>query len=297
MPAYNHEQFVGEATDSVLVQTCADLELIVIDDGSTDRTGDIVRSFDDRRVNYFHQENQDAFNALNRGLSLAKGEFVAILNSDDAYEPGRLQRLLDAQRESGDVCLFTDLTPVDADGAPLKPDHPWRAWHQRNRDFYHQTDGDLYRTFLRANVMVTTSNLFMTRQALENVGNFCSLRYLHDYDFIFRMLLAYPGQVRYLDDEKLLQYRLHGSNTISEAAITGREQDRDLIRKYLLAQCPEAVQARIDTGINRLIELEHELIEVRRELSPNAATPVPPPPPPPASIPRRIAHKLRNLVR
>ena len=69
MPAYNHERFVGAAVDSVLGQTYDDLELIVIDDGSTDRTGEIVQAYADPRIRYFHQENQDAFNALNRGMS------------------------------------------------------------------------------------------------------------------------------------------------------------------------------------------------------------------------------------
>ena len=119
IPAYNHERFIQAAVDSVLAQTHADLELIVVDDGSTDRTGAIVQAVRDPRLSYYHQHNQDAYNTINRGLSLATGEFVAILNSDDVYTTDRLERLLAAQRESGAECLFTDVSPIDDDGRPL----------------------------------------------------------------------------------------------------------------------------------------------------------------------------------
>lgn len=263
MPAYNHERFVGAAVESVLGQTCGDLELVVIDDGSTDRTADIVRGYQDPRVRYLHQENQDAYNALNRGLREARGAFVAILNSDDLYAPSRLERLLQEQESSGAVCLFTDVTAIDAEGHPLEaPSFFWNVWHQGNREYYF-AQGDLYTGFLHGNFMVTTSNLFLTREAREQIGFFSPLRYLHDYDYIFRALLAYPGRVRYLHHEKLLRYRLHGSNTLKEGAIRAREQDQEVIRKYLLLGLPEAQRARAATGINRLVQLEQELVEVR----------------------------------
>jgi hypothetical protein len=62
-----------------------------------------------------------------------------------------------------------------------------------------------------------------------------------------------------------LYYRIHGSNTLSEAAVVGREQDREIIRKYLLARFPEAQHAMLNTGIDRLITLEHELVEAHAE--------------------------------
>jgi len=267
IPAYNHEKFIGAAVDSVLQQSWTDLELLVIDDGSTDRTGEIVQAYDDPRISYFYQENQDAYNTINRGLSLAKGEYVAILNSDDVYTLDRLQRLVDAQLVSGAQCLFTDVTPISDSGEEFAdPDFGWNVWHQKNRNFYFQCN-DLYTAFLKGNFMVTTSNLFMTSNAVEKVGKFCSLRYLHDYDFIFRMMLAFPDQVQYLSGDKLLYYRIHSGNTLGEAAILGREQDKEVIRKYLLAALPEALQAQVATGADRLVELEQELSAVRAQLT------------------------------
>ncbi len=267
IPAYNHEQFIGPAIESVLGQSWDDLELLVIDDGSTDNTAGVIKSYDDRRLSYFYQENQDAYNTINRGLGLARGEYIAILNSDDLYLPGRLERLVEVQRESGAVCLFTDVVPIDEEGEELSdPQFGWNCWHRKNREFYFAS-GDLYTGFLKGNFMVTTSNLFMTREVVEKVGTFCSLRYLHDYDYIFRIMLAFPDQVRYLHGERLLAYRIHGGNTLSEAAIIGREQDKEVIRRYLLAKVPAEFRALVEAGADRLVELEQELAEVRLMLA------------------------------
>jgi glycosyltransferase involved in cell wall biosynthesis len=286
MPAYNHERFVGAAVESVLNQTHADLELVVVDDGSTDRTGEIVRSYTDPRIRYYHQSNQDAHNALNRGFSLARGEYVAALNSDDVYAPRRLERLLAVARETGAEFLFSDVVPITDAGQPIEdPSFFWNQWHRRNREYYFRVR-DLYTGFLHGNFMVTTSNLFLTRALAERVGPFAPLRYLHDYDYLFRALLACAGNARYLDDEQLLYYRIHGSNTLSEAAIAGREQDQLVIRKYLLAKCPPELHRCIETGVDRLIALERELQAVRAERA-RAAAPAP-------SLLRRVTRRLRS---
>lgn len=267
IPAYNHEKFIGPAIDSVLQQSLQNFELVIVDDGSTDNTASVIKSYNDKRIRYFYQENQDAFNTINRGMGLAIGDYISILNSDDIYSPDRLQRLLESREQTGAQCLFTDVIPISDSGEEFTdPDFGWNVWHRKNREFYKKS-GDLYTAFLKGNFMVTTSNLFMTKAAAEKVGKFCSLRYLHDYDFIFRMMLAFPGQVHYLADEKLLYYRIHDGNTLGEAAITGREQDKDVIRKYMLARVPEDLRPYVNAGAERLIELQQELNDVRSVLT------------------------------
>ncbi|NNK95116.1 MAG: glycosyltransferase [Desulfobacterales bacterium] len=263
IPAYNHERFVGLAIDSVLNQTCSDLELVVVDDGSTDNTGEVVKGYSDARLQYYHQENQDAYNAINRGISLTKGSYIAILNSDDLYTLDRLETLLDVCKKNNAVCAFSDVIPIDDENITFDDsDFGWNIWHKKNRDFYYSCN-DLYTAFLKGNFMVTTSNLFMTAEAARDVGTFCSLRYLHDYDFIFRMIRLFPQQIAYVDDRKLVYYRIHGGNTLGEAAIAGREQDRELIAKYMLAAVPEKYHQYVKAGSERLVELERELHEVR----------------------------------
>ncbi len=267
IPAYNHERFIGPAIESVLKQTYSNLELIIIDDGSKDDTGKIAQSYKDSRLKYYYQENQDAYNTINRGLGLAQGEYIAILNSDDIYTTDRLEKLLATQQESNAACLFTDVIPISDTGEVFRDQNfGWNLWHKKNRDWYFECK-DLYSAFLKGNFMVTTSNLFMTAEAVGKVGKFCSLRYLHDYDYIFRMMLAFPSQVHYLADQKLLYYRIHSGNTLSEAAITGRLQDVEVIRKYMLAALPEQWRGLATAGTERLLELRDELEQVRTELA------------------------------
>ena len=268
IPAYNHERFVGFAIDSVLGQTCQDFELVIVNDGSTDTTEEVILGYQDQRIRYYYQENQDAYNTINRGISLARGEYVAILNSDDIYILNRLEKLYDFCRETDKVCVFSDVVPVDDQNNEFSdPDFGWNIWHKDNRDYYFNC-GDLYTGFLHGNFMVTTSNLFMSREAANQVGPFCSLRYLHDYDFIFRMIGHFKDRVDYMHDQKLLYYRIHGGNTLGEAAISGREQDKQLIEKYMLAAVPEAYRGFVSTGSQRLVKLEKELNQVRQQLGP-----------------------------
>ncbi len=269
IPAYNHEKFIGAAIDSVLQQSITDFELIIVDDGSKDNTAGVIKSYRDERISYYHQENQDAYNTINRGMGLAKGRYIAILNSDDVYSTDRFEKILNYMDGTDTVCVISDVIPISDDGTEFTdPAFGWNVWHQKNRAFYRQCN-DLYTAFLKGNFMVTTSNLFITAEAAKQVGKFCSLRYLHDYDYIFRVMLEYPGRVKYMSDDKLLYYRIHDGNTLGEAAIIGRQQDQELITKYMLKKIPADLQQYVKAGSERLVELEQELNEVRQVLYPN----------------------------
>lgn len=93
IPAYNAEKFLGEALDSVLKQTYADWEAIVVDDGSTDGTAEIAKNYSlkDRRIKYVYQENRRMAAARNKGISIAKGEYVAFLDADNIFWPNKLE--------------------------------------------------------------------------------------------------------------------------------------------------------------------------------------------------------------
>ncbi len=91
IPVYNGEAFVGRAIESALAQTYAELEVIVVDDGSTDSTAEIVRSFEDR-VACIYQRNQERSVARNAGLARATGQYLAFLDADDWWLPGKLER-------------------------------------------------------------------------------------------------------------------------------------------------------------------------------------------------------------
>ncbi|MCD6063832.1 MAG: glycosyltransferase family 2 protein [Flavipsychrobacter sp.] len=91
MPAYNAGPYIGEAIDSVLQQTYRDFELLVINDGSKDDTAKILESYTDPRMKVVHQENMGLVRTLNKGLAIAKGEFIARFDADDVCYPERLE--------------------------------------------------------------------------------------------------------------------------------------------------------------------------------------------------------------
>jgi glycosyltransferase involved in cell wall biosynthesis len=94
IPTYNRAAFLPEAVESVLKQTFRDFELIIVDDGSTDNTAEIVRTIRDRRIRYISQDNRGVAAALNAGWRAAFGEFIGRLDSDDVWLPTLLQELV-----------------------------------------------------------------------------------------------------------------------------------------------------------------------------------------------------------
>ena len=217
MPAYNHEDYIADAVRSVLDQTHSDLELIIIDDGSTDNTRRILRGFSDSRVRYQYQENQGAHRALNKGISLATGDVIAILNSDDVYLPNRLEKCLAYLQLHPDVAaVLTRVAGIDAKGKPLRKHHSphikaWMNWYKQALKLF-KSDAFFPNTFSK-NILITTSNLVIRKSAFGDVGGFAALRYAHDWDMLIRLSSLFN---LHLMDEILLEYRIHDANTVHE---------------------------------------------------------------------------------
>jgi len=103
IPVFNGEKYIAEAIQSVLDQTMADFELIIINDGSTDNTASIIASFGDNRIIYIEQENSGVSAARNMGLEQAKGEFVSFLDADDAFPEESLDVRVKYLMENKDI--------------------------------------------------------------------------------------------------------------------------------------------------------------------------------------------------
>lgn len=121
LPVFNGEAYLAEAIDSVLRQGYGNFELIVIDDGSTDRTAEVIAGYrDPRLVALRHESNRGLVAALNHGLQMARGELVARLDADDVADPARLAKQVERFGDDPDlVALGTGISYIDAAGAPM----------------------------------------------------------------------------------------------------------------------------------------------------------------------------------
>ncbi len=211
VPLYNHAAYIAAAIASILSQGSLVKEIIVIDDGSTDDSAAIMTELarQDERILFERQVNQGAHATLNTGLARCTGDLLTILNSDDAYRPGRLTALAAAlDADAGADIAASGLEFMDGEGKPIA-----NSWYAESLAFY-QAGAELGVALLNGNFLMTTSNLMFRRSAWEAVGPFAALRYVHDLDWLLRALAL--GRRIVQVDKTLLRYRIHGSNTISE---------------------------------------------------------------------------------
>jgi glycosyltransferase involved in cell wall biosynthesis len=186
VPAYNAEATVLETIDSIRHQTFSDFELIVIDDGSTDRTLARVQSVRDPRVRTFTCSNQGLAASRNRGIERSVGEFISFIDADDMWTPDKLELQLEALRRHPDVALAYSWTAfVDSGGRFLFAKEP--SWFE----------GDVYMDLLRnCNFLASGSNILVRRNCVIAVGGFdTSLEAAHDWDFGLRIAARWPFAV------------------------------------------------------------------------------------------------------
>lgn len=211
IPLYNHERYIAEALGSVFAQTTKPAEVIVVDDGASDASAAIVRDLaaGHPELIFWSHPNQGTHYTINAGIHRATGDFVAILNSDDAYHPERFTECLavfDVNADLAAVC--TGVKFMDEHGRPVR-----YRWYEEARRFYDQI-GDLSLALINGNFFMTTSNLIIRRSVFHEIGFFSALRYAHDVDFFLRLVLT--GKHVHFHDKPLLSYRLHPRNTIQE---------------------------------------------------------------------------------
>ena len=205
VPTYNRRGFIRETIDSVLGQTYSDLELIVVDDGSTDGTRDLILELygSEKRVRYVHQHNQERSFARNRGIIEAKGEFVAFLDSDDLWLADKLQRQVIAIERSEDIdMVVTWWEIVDVDCNPVRAvTNPAIA----------DVEAGLMGPMMAYENLIGSPTPLIRRRALDGICHFNpNLIGVEDWEFWARVSLR--GKVA-LIPEVLARYRLHKGNT------------------------------------------------------------------------------------
>lgn len=221
IPAFNASDFILEAIDSVAQQTIKGVEIVIVDDGSSDNTVDVIRGCG-KAVKLFTQSNQGPSEARNRGVREASGEFIAFLDADDLWEAEKLRRQVAAIGEHDGLCYADRINFGQLS-----------ALSELQSDGVFQPCGDVYRDLLLCN-FITTSSVLMRRQRFLDLGGFNkSLRVAHDWDLWLRV--AEHDTVAFCP-EPLVRYRVHPSG-ISKTGIETMFREQEQILNDAFARC------------------------------------------------------------
>jgi glycosyltransferase involved in cell wall biosynthesis len=231
LPVFNGEKYIKTAIDGVLSQTYKNIELIVVDDGSTDSTKSIISGYllsnglddnDDENddisneiskkidnningVKYFFQENRGPGAARNYGISKSKGEFVAFIDADDVYSKDKIEKQVDYLQKNRHVSIvFNDIYIIDKNGIIgdiIKPD----AMYENRRDFHAHY-------LFRQNIPCLPS-VMIKRECFDYSGY--SEKYRNSEDFYMLLKLSEKYEFGYLD-EPLYYYRRHEDNLTNQ---------------------------------------------------------------------------------
>lgn len=176
---HNGERWISGALESALGQTYRDLEVIVINDGSSDASSAVIARYaGDPRLKRFEQENKGVAAARNKGLSLSSGELVCVLDQDDLWLPGHMAAQVSFLAANAAIgAVYTGVTRIDAEGNVLG-----------ERIFPEPREGNLFNTFLERGVAVPIISTMMRRHILEKTGSFDEKLFgKDDFDLLLRL--------------------------------------------------------------------------------------------------------------
>jgi glycosyltransferase involved in cell wall biosynthesis len=206
LPVYNGANYVRFAVESVLNQTFRDFELIVVDDGSTDETPEIIRSYGSR-LRYVRKENGGVATAFNRGIEESSGQYISWLSHDDAYHEAKLEKQLEAVRAyPGPAVCYTDVEFIDGRGEVTRalelPEYP---------------RGEVLRHLVTGGVVSNAAySIFYDRRCVEEVGAYVETqRYTQDADMLIRLVRRFPFVHV---PEKLIKVREHAERSSKDTA-------------------------------------------------------------------------------
>jgi GT2 family glycosyltransferase len=231
VPVYNGERYLAEALESVAGQADDDIEVIAVDDGSSDSSVDILRSYEGRLPLRICRPGRSGnwVAATNRGLALARGTYVSMLHQDDLWHPGRLQHIRNLlERGTRPELIVSDARFIDADGIPLGV---WRCPLRPDTELGRE---EVVAKLLVQNFIALPAALFNREAALRCGGLDERLWYSADWDLWLK--LAGSGSTRYLP-MSLASFRVHGQSqtaTRSDSSDELRNQLETVLTRHLV---------------------------------------------------------------
>lgn len=229
IPTYNRAAFVAKAVESVLNQTYKRMEIIVVDDGSTDNTYEALKRYEGR-IRYIYQQRSERSRARNRGFRHSRGDYIAFLDSDDLWLPTKIKRQVRIFLEEPEVgIVYTDIEFIDKNGSPYGGNICWEALKRRR--------ASLYEDLMSENVISgSTSSVLIRRECLEKVGLFDeTMSACEDLDLWRR--LAQHFQFSKIDMQ-LVRLTVHVDNTQCQLSAMAKGYET-IIRKICESTPPE----------------------------------------------------------
>lgn len=233
VPTYNYGHYIGQAINSLTQQSFQDWECIIVDDGSTDQTMDIVRMLlkGEARLGYYYQENSGLSSARNAGLNLAKGDFIQFLDADDLIEPEKFERQMELLESHSHVdIVYSSVRYFSGElyqNVRLSLGSEDIDWMPKVSG----CDDDLLVTLIEGNIMAVSSPL-IRRKIISSVGLFdTKLSMFADWDYWLRCAIA-GAYFLYDDDDGIRSLvRYHSDSMTHHSPNSARE--REVIRKKL----------------------------------------------------------------
>lgn len=212
IPTFNYGLLITDTIRSIKAQTYSNWEIIIVDDGSTDHTKDVVSEYlEDPRIAYFYQENTGLSGARNTGISKARGQYIQFLDADDLISEHKLESQILQFENDGELGISYSGAVYFKDGNLEKL---YKTLELTDNDWMPQLKGDkieALNALIASNIMPVNAVL-IKRKVVEAVGYFdTSLRSLEDWDYWFRCALLFD--IRYLDDKlAYAMVRVHSSS-------------------------------------------------------------------------------------
>lgn len=256
VPVYNGETYLREAIDSVLSQNLTDFELILVNDGSTDKSEDIILSYKDPRIVYLKKEkNSGIIDTLNLGLEKSKGKYIVRMDADDVSLPGRFAKQF----------AFMEAHPVVGAAGTA-----YRSISEKgSKDFFVATDPEVLRTLLLFNSCLCHPSVIIRKDILTEHQIRYSDQYKHAEDYDLWVQISKVSQLTNLP-EILLNYRHHEKQGTQVHNTVQKESAAAIRKKYLhelgFSCTEEQLKIHSIIGAGQLIDTKEILGEIENWL-------------------------------
>lgn len=247
MTSYNRDKYLSQAIKSVLNQSFTDIELVIVEDGSKDRSEEIIRKYSqkDRRIHpIYHTKNEGIAKSINDGIRNAKGKYIALIDSDDIWKTIKLEKQLQILKSNMDLVVWTNGEIIDQDGK-----YKGLTFIERSKSIRRKKSGDIFLELIKGN-FINKSSLIFQKKNLGNIIFNKLLKRLDDYQFVVDLANKYKYA---FIKEPLTKIRIHATQSLSNIHQFDILFDYIRLYFYFLRKYPDQIPLEIKLLIYKKI--------------------------------------------